>query len=212
MTIASSVRGTVITLALIFCRLLVACLCLGLSSWALSDELALSAGASSVSLDYRSGGTFSRSLERGFSLYHNTGGIDYASFNTRADRDALQNDGYSLSVGIDGFVFRQDLETNDAKDNLAFGLAYYFGLGYRFHGLNHPQQLYAFMSYSPPGLASRSLSRLYFYNVGWYLDLNPEWSVRAGLQRVDVYYDEIDTVPESDRVANGGFLGMSYRF
>ncbi len=205
-------RRKYVSLVRISYRLLFVCLCLGLSSWALSDELALSAGASSVSLDYRSGGTFSRSLERGFSLYHNTGGIDYASFNTRADRDALQNDGYSLSVGIDGFVFRQDLETNDAKDNLALGIAYYFGVGYRFYGLNHPQQLYAFMRYSPPGLANRSLSRLYFYNVGWYLDLNPEWSVRAGLQRVDVYYDEIDTVPESDRVANGGFLGMSYRF
>ena len=205
-------RRKYVSLVQISYRLLFVCLGLGLSSWALGDELALSAGASSVSLDYRSGGTFSRSLERGFSLYHNTGGIDYASFNTRADRDALQNDGYSLSVGIDGFIFRQDLETNDAKDNLAFGIAYYFGVGYRFYGFNHPQQLYAFMSYSPPGLANRSLSRLYFYNVGWYLDLNPEWSVRAGLQRVDVYYDEIDTVPESDRVANGGFLGMSYRF
>ena len=205
-------RRKYVSLVQISYRLLFVCLGLGLSSWALGDELALSAGASSVSLDYRSGGTFSRSLERGFSLYPNTGGIDYASFNTRADRDALQNDGYSLSVGIDGFIFRQDLETNDAKDNLAFGIAYYFGVGYRFYGLNHPQQLYAFMRYSPPGLANRSLSRLYFYNVGWYLDLNPEWSVRAGLQRVDVYYDEIDTVPESDRVANGGFLGMSYRF
>ena len=178
----------------------------------MSDELALSASEASASLDYRSGGTLGRSLERGFSLYHNTDGVDYASFNVRADRDAIQNGNYLLSVGFDSFVYRQDFATNDAKDNLALGLAYHLGLGYRFHGLNYPQQFYSSISYSSPGLATRSLSRLYLYNAVWTLEFNPEWTLHAGFLRLDVYYDDIDTQPPGERLDNSAFLGLSYRF
>ena len=193
--------------------LLVLCAYLGLIASAVADELALSAGYSSASLDYRSGGTLGRSLDRGFSIYHNSEeGIDYASFNVRADRDAIQNGNYLLSVGFDSFAYRQNFETNDAKDNLALGLAYYLGLGYRWHGFNYPQQFYSSLSYSSPGLATRSIARLYLYNAMWTLEFSPEWTLRAGFQRLDVFYDEIDTKPLGERLDNSSFLGLSYRF
>ena len=187
-------------------------LCLLASTLISADQVNLQMGDSAYALHYSSGGVYGRSLDRGFSLYSHDDEHYYASFNFRADIEAQQSSKNLLSLGVNIFAFQHDLQTNDPKDNLALGLAYYLALGYTFNAFSHPNSVFASMTYSPPGLANRSLARLYYYDLSWLAELNPEWSLSLGARRIDVYYSDVDGVDPSERFDNSMFVGVRYKF
>ena len=177
-----------------------------------AQALELELGGEAAAAQYRSGGTYGRSLERGLSLYANDSDHSYLAFNFRSDPEALQNDRLLMAFGFDIFAYHKDLATDTPEDNLALGLAYYTSLGYRLSAWRYPQRASLSFSYSPPGLANRTLARLYYYSAAWQLELNPEHSLSLGARRIDLYYSDLDSVEESARIDDSLWLGWQYKF
>ena len=167
--------------------------------------------SSSVEAQYINRGEFADSFASGFTAYFNEDDTRYFSIDMQSQLEAVQGSGAIFGIGIGGFAFQQELNTDDSEDDLSLGVSILGQGGYRFRVNEIPTQFVLNIGHSPNIINSGEIDSLTRANLRTEFHMTPSVILYLGYRSDTASYtDEAITVEEN--YDNGAIFGFRVRF
>ena len=176
-----------------------------------AEVLDINLNHDSVDGRYTTQGAYSEGFHGGITGFFNDDSVHFLSFDVQSEFEAVLNSPYIFAAGLSAFGFRQDVESDDSDDNLAYGLGLSIRAGYRYRLGEVPAQLAGNLFYSPQIINAGEISSLSRVDVRGEFQLTPSVIVYLGHRTGRADYEDKD-IKVDDTFDNSTMLGFRFRF
>ena len=186
-------------------------LALLLSAPAHARVLDLNLNNTSVETQYINRGEFADNFSSGFTAYFNDDNARFLSIDLQSQLEPVQNSGAIFGIGLNAFLFQQDLGTDDDQDDLAMGLGLLAQGGYRFAVNNIPTQIVLNLNYSPNILNTGEIDTITRLNLRAEFHVTPSVITYVGARDDRAKYDAAN-IDVEESYDSGAMLGFRFKF